>query len=338
MSRTLLNETVSALTSNGKNGSDVEWVGSKSGNLQITWEQFENMAKFEYDNGFGSQEVASDLVIVGSDWWLARGEYDGAESWDFHKKPIKKDTAASFDRVIDRQKRCYLSLDKMNRPQKTFVLNNGHTITIETRESNMFDIVEESVVKGCFAGKAMVATRWNNHAQNLNEECVYYKTFGFSRNLDINGVIINLVDHTIEASSFNAIETALSKITIDSCNEVELITINGGENYLAIIGTSEREVYRIIDHDLCENELKRSVILRFDYPEELPSETDELDCSESECKALALEDPNVIRRFQGTYSEVTFNLETMLFNGERYGLNKANIRIKAVMPSEQTSD
>jgi len=95
----LLNETLSELRRKNLNPSDVEWVGSEDGDYAIDWAAFEKMANFDYDCGWGSQKVARDLVIVGSDWWLSRYEYDGSEGWAFHRKLERKPDAASFSSV-----------------------------------------------------------------------------------------------------------------------------------------------------------------------------------------------------------------------------------------------
>ena len=31
-------------------------------------------------------------MVVGSDWWMTRGEYDGSEWWEMHWYPNKPDT------------------------------------------------------------------------------------------------------------------------------------------------------------------------------------------------------------------------------------------------------
>lgn len=81
----LLVETLSVLTRNGKTESDVLWVGSSE--VKISWDNFKKLADVEYNNGFGTQEVASDLLIVGDGWWLERLEYDGSEWWSFKTTP-----------------------------------------------------------------------------------------------------------------------------------------------------------------------------------------------------------------------------------------------------------
>jgi len=82
----LWEETIGKLAVHDKNFDDVMYIqGSDFG---ITKENFEQVAKkSEYYSGFGSAEVAEDLVIVGDDWWLERNEYDGSEWWEYKEKP-----------------------------------------------------------------------------------------------------------------------------------------------------------------------------------------------------------------------------------------------------------
>lgn len=84
----LLEETLEKLSENYKSPKDVIWVGKANGSEASTFEEFSKMANFEYDSGFGSEEIRSDLVIVGNDWWLARREYDGSEWWEYLKLPV----------------------------------------------------------------------------------------------------------------------------------------------------------------------------------------------------------------------------------------------------------
>src|SRR5690606_32307847 len=56
------------------------------------WENFAAVAQVtDYDPGYGAPEVATDLMVVGDDWWLTRGEYDGSEWWEFNRLPDKPD-------------------------------------------------------------------------------------------------------------------------------------------------------------------------------------------------------------------------------------------------------
>lgn len=93
----LLRETRTALAASGLSPEDVHWVEYGTGGwyreskdrFRCTWAEFAAAANFEYDEGYGGQEVRADLMIVGKDWWLERGEYDGAEWWEFKRRPAK---------------------------------------------------------------------------------------------------------------------------------------------------------------------------------------------------------------------------------------------------------
>ena len=78
----LWKETLEVLKNRGKSWKDVERVGSPDG--YIRKELFEKLAKrTEYDDGFGGQEVATDLTIQGKGFIMIREEYDGSEWWKF---------------------------------------------------------------------------------------------------------------------------------------------------------------------------------------------------------------------------------------------------------------
>ena len=83
----LLEETKEKLAVCHKTPKDVLWVGSSDGSEAITWEEFEKMADFDYDDGYGAAEIRMDLVVVGKDWWLERYEYDGSEWWVYKEQP-----------------------------------------------------------------------------------------------------------------------------------------------------------------------------------------------------------------------------------------------------------
>ena len=67
----------------------------------MSWDSFKNaFEKIEYDCGYGHQEVAEDLVVVGNGWWLERSEYDGAEGWDFKSMPVASKNQLSFSKIL----------------------------------------------------------------------------------------------------------------------------------------------------------------------------------------------------------------------------------------------
>ena len=83
----LLVETIEVLKNYNKTINDINWVGN--GKYYFDVNEFLNIANVEYDNGYGAQEVAQDLLVVGDNWWLERHEYDGSEWWEYKEIPLK---------------------------------------------------------------------------------------------------------------------------------------------------------------------------------------------------------------------------------------------------------
>lgn len=99
----LLAETVHVLATHNLTGADVLWVGSCDGQYAESWEEFATAATvIEYDDGFGGQEIHAALVVVGDDWWLERGEYDGSEWWAFKRRPTRGEGYRSFSARFDK--------------------------------------------------------------------------------------------------------------------------------------------------------------------------------------------------------------------------------------------
>lgn len=90
----LLEETKDEIHVRGYTPEDIIFIGSEKSGHQCTWEQFTKLADMEYDNGYGGQNIASDLIIVFSDQsMLHREEYDGSEWWGYHR-PFKQPPVA----------------------------------------------------------------------------------------------------------------------------------------------------------------------------------------------------------------------------------------------------
>lgn len=83
----LLEETKEILENNNYTLDDIEWVGTSL--HYIDKEEFIKLADIDYDNGYGSQKVADNLILVGKNFWLERHEYDGSEWWELKKLPKK---------------------------------------------------------------------------------------------------------------------------------------------------------------------------------------------------------------------------------------------------------
>lgn len=81
----LKKETLKVLQDHGKNKADVKYVCGAD--FQISLEQFWKLADTEYNSSYGAPEIATDLTLIGEDFWMERGEYDGSEWWDFHTMP-----------------------------------------------------------------------------------------------------------------------------------------------------------------------------------------------------------------------------------------------------------
>jgi hypothetical protein len=94
---TLLTETNEALRDAGKTCDDVRFIitDKQCG----TWAEFTKIANFNYDDGYGGNEIYLSLKIVGDDWWLERGEYDGSEWWEFKTLPVQFDGAGPLTNV-----------------------------------------------------------------------------------------------------------------------------------------------------------------------------------------------------------------------------------------------
>ena len=76
--------TLEVLRNHGKRKEDIKYVCGED--FQIRLDHFWKLADTEYDP-YGAPEIATDLTLVGEDFWMERCECDGAELWDFHTMP-----------------------------------------------------------------------------------------------------------------------------------------------------------------------------------------------------------------------------------------------------------
>ena len=49
--------------------------------------EFLDKLNFEYDAGYGGQELYGIVWLIEEGTWLERGEYDGSEWWDYKRCP-----------------------------------------------------------------------------------------------------------------------------------------------------------------------------------------------------------------------------------------------------------
>ena len=80
----LKEETLKVLHNHGKGKEDIKYVCGED--FQISLEQFWELSDTEYDP-YGAPEIATDLMLIGEGFWMERGEYEGAELWDFRTMP-----------------------------------------------------------------------------------------------------------------------------------------------------------------------------------------------------------------------------------------------------------
>ena len=87
-----LEETKSAIRESEHLIEDIMFIGSNDGKYRMKWYEFDVKANFDYDNGFGWQEIPENLIIYFKDGtYIFRNEYDGSEWWEcIVKKPFKE--------------------------------------------------------------------------------------------------------------------------------------------------------------------------------------------------------------------------------------------------------
>lgn len=112
----LLTETAAHMERAGQSPADVVFIGSTKSGHSCTWEDFARLADVEYHDGFGGQEVATDLIIVFRDGsWMERGEYDGSEWWEFREPFTVPAEAKPILRLVRGEDDCgWSSLAEMN--------------------------------------------------------------------------------------------------------------------------------------------------------------------------------------------------------------------------------
>jgi len=64
------------------------------------WNEFLNKLDFEYDSGYGSQELFG-IIWYEDGTWSDRGEYDGSEWYEYHMCPEVPSELKRIDRVRD---------------------------------------------------------------------------------------------------------------------------------------------------------------------------------------------------------------------------------------------
>lgn len=111
----LKEQTLYKLAINGKSIEDVEWIGNEE--YQIPVDSYWEQSDFTYYSGYGGTKVPTDLKVVGDDFWLERGGYDGSEWWEYKELPIKpRDTRV----LLDLQRENTYTLDGVVEPDDKY--------------------------------------------------------------------------------------------------------------------------------------------------------------------------------------------------------------------------
>jgi hypothetical protein len=77
-----LQETTEDITNANLNTEDIVFIGCQRTGHSCTWEQFKVLANFQYDAGYGGNEIDLALIVVFKNGAIMRRyEYDGSEWW-----------------------------------------------------------------------------------------------------------------------------------------------------------------------------------------------------------------------------------------------------------------
>ena len=88
-----LEETETKILASGHNINDVMFIGTDDGEFRIPWWKFVEIANFEYDSGYGANEIPTNLIVYFKDnTYMFRWEYDGSEWWEYKVRKNFKET------------------------------------------------------------------------------------------------------------------------------------------------------------------------------------------------------------------------------------------------------
>ena len=99
-----LAETINAIVEAHQYTQTVLSVRSRDGEYATSWEEFAKLADFNYDSGFGSAQIPSDLIVeFVDDTYLYREEYDGAENWAYASRlPLVQPNVKPLTKLVGR--------------------------------------------------------------------------------------------------------------------------------------------------------------------------------------------------------------------------------------------
>ena len=69
----------------------------REGHTPEEYEEFLAKLGFDYDSGYGMQEILGTVWLMKEHTWLSRGEYDGSEWWEYNECPSIPDNLKRED-------------------------------------------------------------------------------------------------------------------------------------------------------------------------------------------------------------------------------------------------
>lgn len=109
-------ETIEAIKESGHALEDVMFIGSYDGKYRMSMDKFLEKSNFVYDDGYGASAIATDLIIYFKDHnYISRGEYDGAEWWEYNKPKVfsENDSFIDFD-TLGNDRYMWKTVEEMN--------------------------------------------------------------------------------------------------------------------------------------------------------------------------------------------------------------------------------
>jgi len=83
-------ELLIVLTKINKTLDDIDYLAIKLNSIEVNDISKLDRLATRYGNGYGRQELFGIVVFKDSSW-LERGEYDGAEWWEYKKTPTREE-------------------------------------------------------------------------------------------------------------------------------------------------------------------------------------------------------------------------------------------------------
>lgn len=117
MTINFLAETIHDIISANQTTETVLCVRSRDGEYAISWEEFAKIADVNYESGYGSAQIPSDLIVeFTDDTYLYRHEYDGSEWWEYASRlPLVQPNPKTITKLVGRY---WPTVDQLHNPNE----------------------------------------------------------------------------------------------------------------------------------------------------------------------------------------------------------------------------